>query len=958
MKAHKILKLIFTIMFSASVFLLYSCSSQSEDNLSIVIKDGKEYRCDFVIVYGEGGREYAEHISDLMNEKYGIAPACRKYGTDETSEFKILVMAKESADYRQLEARATEKNSTDSYYTWGYSASGNDLILYFSHDTYAKDKLTELLRPLMKKSGFSVYRDTEVINHKSIYLQNTEDKLADSILSYGELKNRFYEALYKNDELLSSGDGGYLSLFGASITESLSSEASTSYPKPNLTPQADTHPRVNVNKDLLISAKTAIKQDELANARSELMRLADDDFSGEFGYGVTDEEIAKLLSVIEAKAFVYLLTDKTAYAYEALVCIKHALLTVPNSNEIAPRLMEICAEVYDWCYPILTDRDKEQMVAGVQKYISSLPKGGIGFPPTELSVSMLNTRAEKMLYGYLCFSCAIYDDYPDWWEFCAGRFYSEFKDGASDHLKGGAVLGGSALYAAENLYTYLKISTLLTALGDDAPYGGIDRAYISLLAHAMPNGGIFPTGDGSPNITAADAYYKISLMSASLFDDATALYYGKLYSEGYTKLDYSLADSWTPVNLIIYLSDAPALGEDEPVLPLLQYTPSPLGQIIGRNSWNENAAAVLMKIGEINNATGGHRDSGTFQIYYKGLLAGASGIYEEATNHQKYYNSATVSKNGFLIFDPTLYEKPELDKDGNITNPDKAFYTGGQAYTYGDAAANSSYFCKYKNDGSLKYAYLGADYSTAYNENSVRLAERKMLAVYTDNPEIPMLFIVFDKAISENPNAEKKFLLHTKSEPEFIDNNSDGRAELVLISDGGGTLVLNPLFGAEDITKIGGAENNFNVNDIQLSPSNNESPDSSMWGRVEVSASGECETSMLNLMYVKDRESDELLTPGLIKSDALIGVQIDNEVAVFANNSLQNSQHLEFEAEEFKDSTSDNNNINYLVSGVESGVWTILVDGLKYGAAVCPTDKDVISFSAPAGKITLVPSFI
>ena len=92
-------------------------------------------------------------------------------------------------------------------------------------------------------------------------------------------------------------------------------------------------------------------------------------------------------------------------------------------------------------------------------------------------------------------------------------------------------------------------------------------------------------------------------------------------------------------------------------LPNTRYFGSPNGLMVARTGWKDGIdapeAVAFMKIGEQWAANHHHLDAGTFQIYYKGILATDTGIYDAyGTSHDVNWNKETISHNGLLIYDP------------------------------------------------------------------------------------------------------------------------------------------------------------------------------------------------------------------------------------------------------------------------------------------------------------------
>ena len=92
--------------------------------------------------------------------------------------------------------------------------------------------------------------------------------------------------------------------------------------------------------------------------------------------------------------------------------------------------------------------------------------------------------------------------------------------------------------------------------------------------------------------------------------------------------------------------------------------------MVARTGWemgmDSPVAMAYMRIGE-RWANHHHLDAGTFQLYYKGILAFNPGRYDAyGTEHDYNFNKETISHNGLLIYDP------------NETMPNNVVNSGGQ----------------------------------------------------------------------------------------------------------------------------------------------------------------------------------------------------------------------------------------------------------------------------------------
>ncbi len=923
-----------------SLFVLCSCG---KDKVEIVSKTNRGYACAYTVIFGEGegAEDLAKELSlELLPGKYDIPVEYRSDSDKTVSEYEIIINSSRRSSSADFSARIEAKYPKSTYHSWGYRISGRSLILYFSDTEYASLELSELIGSLLKDDGFSLKENAEAIHSKSIAQRKTEDELKNTIAELGEMEARYRAARKKNEALTDPISGDWLTRFGGGITESLSEAAGTSYPSPPVSPSKDVRPRINITRSELDHIQSTQNTAPMSEIIEEVRELADSSFDGCFDGSIG---IDAGLGIIEAKALYCLISEKRAYGYEAIVCIKNAILTLSSTSEPLTyaeyaRLITVTAEVYDWCYWLMSKKDRTQLIAGVEMICKSAEKMPIGFPPTRLSSFDYDGAVSSMMCAYLAFSAAIYGEYPDWWSFAAGRFYDELVPSASLYLSEGLPARGSHSYREEALYPYLELCRLITSLGGAAPYDdAIGNICPSIISHIMPSDSrLF----GDVNTQHSSKLYSTAMLSAYLFNDKASLYYARELA-GKTGKEYLLCKS-SPAHSVTSLAGTMHMTAHKPKTPLAVYSGGSFGLLTLKSSSAPEAVWLRINVGTYG--SGGYDDSGigAFEIYYKGALASNTELFEQDNpDCRRYYGEATVSKNGLLIFDPELYAPAELDS-GGVTNKSEAYYTGSQLTGSGRHAESVRVDYGYKEGAQeLKYAYTAISSSEAYDPASVTSAERRMLALYTDDRELPMVLFVFDRACTARPGITTKFLLQAKNPPtvDLIDNS-------VELSEGHGALLLTSFTKNGSISTVENPSGALALMGTSAIPC---SAASAPWGRIEVSASDGETVTQLNSICVKDAESDKKIDQTPIYAEHLQGVQFGTNIVMFVNDSLQYESILEFETEK-------EGELDYYISGLRPGSWSVFVDGEILLRKISANEAGLIRFSAPSGKITLIPT--
>ena len=839
------------------------------------------------------------------------------------------------------------------------------------------------------------------ISHVSVHAGNSAIRTEGSGMTDDELR----EAI----ESLKATNNSFTKSYFDTTTSSLTASSSLSMPSPksdwgtgykSYTPIArenGTGARLMLNSSIIsdILEGSLVNEDykyalltlkAIANSECDgILTAATEHTSGRKGIHNFD---GTTLGTIEAKAFMYRLMfeqdyadgttealERDKYGYEAIVAMKNYLKTLDIQYITSDQCREygyvmfIAAEVYDWCYPLLTASDKEQIIfavvesccsgtCGKPSYTSTATykqKMEVGFPPAgQGSVSGHGSEAQ-VLRDYLSFAIAIYDEDPSWYNYVGARIVGDYAAVRSIYFQSGMTQQGICTYVAHRHFFDLYSGWIMETATGKNPYEGMERTLVSIINYALPDDRVFPDGDGASK--KINDYAKHALLSSALYSDAE--YSDTLFSwfahyNGLSSMSMGAQSGVTyPTFFILASRGQEVLPDRYEGLDPVSYNGAPLGQMIARSEWGDpDTAAVFMKIKERHTANHEHDDAGTFQIYYKALLTGDSGVYDTYGNtHHSKYHKATVAHNGLLIADPA---KLSSTYSGSQRQPGEAanlstwlgstYETGkitGAQYGYKDAAETKT-----------AYAYLAGDITAAYESSQASYVGRRMLTVYTDDETYPMYFFVFDRITSAAANYKKTFLLHVRgvNEPTVSGN-------VITITNGEGKLVAHSLSNNATIEKVGGrvydANGNYdavNSKNYLINGTNCKSPngkDDGNWGRIEISTSGTLTSTFMNAMYVTSTSATAVApTVTKIAGEGLEGAVIGNVAAVFATSASRTFSRLDF-------TTSGTGDMTYYVSGVSAGKWNITVNGESCGSVSATEEGGMLVFTAPRGSVSL-----
>ena len=203
-----------------------------------------------------------------------------------------------------------------------------------------------------------------------------------------------------------------------------------------------------------------------------------------------------------------------------------------------------------------------------------------------------------------------------------------------------------------------------------------------------------------------------------------------------------------------------------------------LGYVVSLSGWEEDAvfSAFLCQPWWC----GGHQhlDANSFIIHRYAPLAVDDGTLGYNDTRGNYF-ARTIAHNTVTVYDPNEEFAGGLwggRMNEPVANDGGHAYGGGGASMPGDFVENGPY-----HRGRIlsfihkpEYSYVVGDATRYFKEYKVKEHQRAFLHVQPD------LFIVFDRVESTDPAFKKRWLLHTKTEPQVQGStlgvtNSDGR---------------------------------------------------------------------------------------------------------------------------------------------------------------------------------------
>ena len=632
------------------------------------------------------------------------------------------------------------------------------------------------------------------------------------------------------------------------------------------------------------------------------------------------------------------------------------------------RMLQTAAVIYDWCYSHFTPEERQLFV----QHILALAKGmEASYPPFRQEFIVTHTAEMEVMMYQLSAGVAIYDEHPEMYWICAGRFLQEALPVRNWIYLGHAYHQGDS-YGCFRYDCDLHPLWIFDRMGVGNVYHPSQRFVpYRWIYMRRPDGARIRCGDSYKTFTPRGQNWATlgTLLSASYYKDPY------IYNEYLKSPD--LPDH---AALVYFLWRDPDLKpKPETDLPLTRYFGSPFGWMIARTGWDNDCVIAEMKVNEYNFFNHSHEDAGSFQIYYKGALAIDSGIYEGADqdldpddeyahlrtaqrSHRLNYLVRTIAHNSLLIYDPTeRHNRGDecLVNDGG----QEARRSGRQGWPEGLTQTLEDI-----KDGPLyrtatvlahgfgpgpaepDFTYLKGDITAAYSAK-VKEVKRSFVFLNMKNSNVPAVLIVFDKVVASNPDFKKYWLLHSIEEPRI-----SGNEIIITRTEHGerGKLINTTLLPEPDnteFTTVGGPGKEFWVagRNFPLEPKPDcDSHERGAW-RVELCPkSAEEEDCFLNVMQVMDRETGTPHEVERIDCEKVVGLQIADRAVLFSRDSTVLDGVVDF-------SVSGSEPLNILVTDLAAGTWQVFRNGTMEIPATEVSESDgVLVFSGKPGNYQFV----
>lgn len=597
------------------------------------------------------------------------------------------------------------------------------------------------------------------------------------------------------------------------------------------------HPRLFVQKKDIPALREKIVRKELSDAYdaylSRLAEKVDGTLKDPDGLRYSNAD-SHVLGVIECYAFSYLIDGDEARGRAAIDALLtyHREVVHADYNTEGQELFTL-GLVYDWCYPLLTDREKDVFFRAAEQTAKMME---MGYPVFKQGAVTGHGAEGQLMRDLMSAAIAMADERPAFYQRTAEIFFREFPRSKEFFYSFGAYPQGSHYISYRMQWEYLA-TRLWDSLGVAHVFGDRQREPLYWYLYLMRGDRHF-LYDGDAHKTDVGTGDGDHLMYRAYFHGAAYEHDGRLlYEAQRERPDDAFAERGNQVlGVVEYLLGAdPDLKPESPAgLPLSRYFGDPRGEMIARTGWDADAAVCQMKVNGIYTANHEHLDGGAFQISYHGYLATDSGYYQAFRNgenrdpasgntdyssqHFLSYSQRTVAHNCMLVFDPdekfAHYDRTDLANDGGQRYPENAkearvlddLLNPENGYRVGNVLAH-----RIAEGENPSYTYLKGDLAPAYSEKVTRYT-RSFVFLPHPGKEDEAALVIYDRVESAKASFKKTFLLHTLGEPRL----SDGTYYAADPGEGyTGELTLRTLLPKKVKTRVLSGDDAFEVNGVR-----------------------------------------------------------------------------------------------------------------------------------------------
>jgi len=719
------------------------------------------------------------------------------------------------------------------------------------------------------------------------------------------------------------------------------------YPMPAITPPAH-HPRLLITPAFLPTLKERIASDELC--REAWKTVCDGAANIDKATLSADKQYSQhTLNAITAQAMRYVVDGDAFMGNNAITQMIDYFNRVqfPGRHDVTRDYggtIFVASLVYDWCYPLLSDTQKQELIDHIKALASRME---IRYPPYRQGAVSGHAGEAQLLRDLLSAGIAVYDEDPSVYHHAAGRFFAEFVTARNffypSHRHHQGISYGPYRFHWEiySAWIFKRMSDVDVYIPDQGkvPY--------HWLYAVCPNSSALIDGDtnagGKPN-NIFDALLQV----ANYYKDPY------LQAESHRRGVKRFARS-NPLEFLLFYDPSVKQG-DMTELPTTKFFAEPLGGMIARTGWtmgrDSDVAVIEMKGAGHHFNNHMHLDAGAFQIYYRGHLAIDTGAYPKyGTPFDWNFNKRSISHNVMLAYDPDeSYGNRHNDGGQHFAGGGKEFSTLEQLQEHGKSGSVISHAVG-PNPLKPLYSYIRSDITPAYGKK-LKSYQRHAVTLNLDDPDRPAALLVYDRMQTAKPQTRKIWLLQTLAKPTE-------RSEQLIVdaaqTNDTGRMVLQTLLpqaNQRTMRCVGGPDGQNPVFDktfpILINKRGSLTPFNDGY-RTEIEDTQKRDLStFLNVMQIMDQSVANVLPMTAIQHKDMDGVAIQQWQVYFPKSDQMLNKLIAFNV------PTDGSKV--LMTGLQAGQWT-LQSKLAGMPMICSvTDESgALYVQLDAGDYSLIP---
>ena len=655
-----------------------------------------------------------------------------------------------------------------------------------------------------------------------------------------------------------------------------------------------------------------------------------------------------LENAIRKKAFVYLMTGDKNPGREAVNLTRNYLSAVEFGNllditrEIG-RAIYSASLVYDWCYDLMSEEDKECIRSNLMRLADDME---VGWPPFRLPIVIGHASEQIINQNLLSMSIAIYDEDPIPYQYISYRILEELVPMRQFEYQSPRHNQGTAYGPYRFMGDMYAASLFYRMAGQPAFDENIKEVYKSFFYHRLPDGKTFPYGDGSAQNNPRN--YKILSLLCSAYNN-DPLIKGHLLENGLLNNELSLLLN-NPNLIAINLEES---EQGLKSLPLTRCTGKHLGSMTARTGWdmtpNSSDVVVDMMGGGYRVENHQHADAGSFQIFYRGRQVVDLGQYHfYGTPYDKNFTKRSISHSMMLAVDPDeKFRDPFTNDGGNrgrVGSPTSLTeLLENDSFRNGEVISGNFG----PNEQEPLFSYFSIDLTSAYSDKIEKYV-RSFTFLNLKDEETPAMLIVLDNMTTSNALFKKYWQINTLNSPTLdADNNVTLTKSIREDTPTGKVTVkmLRPKLGDLKLEVLSGDDSRSVFGSDPFPAPVPSAPEANGTRIMYAPKSANNNDVFLTVFTMSDTNAPELLVNMVELSKAfMLAIGDDRLVVLNKTQELLN--------EPIGNIVIQGNNRSLLVTGLTPGIWKITSnDGAVQHDATVIGDKNTAYFNnLPFGK--------